>query len=501
MPIAPPSVGCTSTYDEQYQNYTLLAQPFIPLCYVPPACELYITGYTTTNVTLRGGSDGEITAGVSGNTGTTIQWYVDGTLEVGSGVTHTFTGLTAGFYEITAQEGDCLAQENDIQVLDGEFRTGTMGITSASDLTASENPIIYELRTAVTGVGQKTQLEIMVDSGTISDGDSITFSLTSPYQYTQKFYAKGFPNKSNYFLASVTTDDNGVNTGSNTRAEIAQSLADALQQDVLLPKVYRISYDGSNTITLDAREAGERFTLNTSNVVSSTSEIIVNGLQAGVNAYDGQQVDNYNIYVEVFMNNNQLQYPQIGNVNDYVRVPELELPFQSNNKHRFDIAPILKNFVFSSRPNYEQTGYTVQPDMLKPYFIRYGEKYPIVANTNTKKKRYKNFTGYKWVINSALDHYTANDMEAQGYLGDRVHDIKANFQGEVTYTGTTDATVTITDYLWDSGNTTGIQFRFVRDDDGYESDTGWQASSAHTFIGGSYFNGNVYIMVLLMEQL
>lgn len=487
---------CSSVETLYYKNYELTLQRNAPNCFTPETCTLEITGVTSTAASVKGASDGSLEATVSGATGSTITWYLDGAEQTSqTGLTATFTGLTAGFYNIRADEGECRDDYDDAQVLDGEFRTGDFTIVYAGDeavVSAAENPIIYELRTAKTGVGAKATVELKVGSGTVSDGDYFKFELTAPSVYTQYFYARGFPNKSNYFLASVTTDDDGVNTGTNTRAEIAQSLADALQQDVLIPKVYDITYDNLYTIRLKAKQTGERFTVNSSNIKTNTTNFTVNSIIEGANAYDGQQVDDYSVYAEVFYNNNTLQYPNVGSESDYRRIAELELPFNRSNRHRFDIAPIMKNFVFSSRPNYNETGYTIQPDMLKPYFLRYGERYPIVANTNTKKKRYKAQSDYKWVINSSLNHYSINNMDTQGYLGEGYHDIKADFDGTITSSGTTDVTINVDDYLSDSGNTTGIEFRFVRDSS-VTGDTGWQSGSSATFTGGTQFEGTIYI--------
>ena len=408
--------GCKTNEFIEYQSYTLLAQGLTINCgtITPPAlCDVEITTYTKVDVTTRGGSDGKITASYTGGTGTTGSciWTIDG-VNSGSGSTKVFSGLVAGFYQIAvSQDDDCLDSIDDIHILDGDFRTGDMVVTKPSNLTASENPISYEIRTATSSVGIYAEMNIIIagTGTTISDGNAIQFALTSPFEYTQTFYAKGFPNKSNYFLASILTNEVGVNVGTNTQAEIAQSLADSLQQDSVIPKVYYISYDGDVTINLKAKEVGEKLTL--ANRVTRTGiYIVLDNVNVGVNGYDGQQVDNYSIYTEVFLNNNRLQYPNTGSSYNYLRVAELELPFSQNNVHNFDISKILKNFVYSNRPSYDFTGYTILPDMMKPYFVRYGEKYPLVANTNTKKKRFKGTDDVKWVINSALGHYEKNNM-------------------------------------------------------------------------------------------
>lgn len=485
MPVFVPT-ECDSLDIRYRKNIQLTKQTNIPVCYVSPTCELDIINVSTTDVSVRGGSDGQIQASVSGNTGSTITWILNGTTQTETGTSITITGLEAGFYNLLAQEGNCQSLEQDIQVIDGEFRTGDMTVISPANLTASENPIIYNIRSSQSGEGKNAKCRVSIGTDTVNDGDYFKFVLNSPFEYTQTFYAKGFPNQSNYFLASNLTDDNGVNVGSNSNTEIAQSLADALQQDNFIPKIYRISYDGNRTITLTAREVGERFTLNTKNILTNTSNFNVNQVDEGSNSFDGQQLDGYSIYVEVFQNDNLLQYPNAGNSVDYVRIAELELPFNQNNIHRFDLSPILKNFVSTSRPNYNATGYTIQPNMLKPYFIRYGEKYPVVKNTNTKKKRFKGSTDIKWYINSALDHYIKNDMLNQGFLGNEgyYHNLDPNFTGSIIVGDSGDTiSFNIDDYLYNenSNRTINIKFRFYDEDMNYDS--GWIASNTYEMTG------------------
>jgi len=488
MPVYNPEPGtCESQEKYYFQNYELLLQPHTPVCYVPPACTLGFTGSTVvTNVTVKGGSDGEIEIGWSGMTGSTVSCYINGALDGTSGTgSYTFTGLIAGYYYILIEEGPCGEVLSDVQVLDGEFRTGPMIVNAPADLTAAENPTIWEIRTATAGAGKKATYTLSIGNGTVSDGDYITFNMTAPYAYSQTFYSKNFPNKSNYFLASALKDSDGNTVGANTQYEIAQSLADALQNDILIPKVYTISYDGQATITLRARENGTKFTLSNNNVTVSGTYLTGTLVQEGENTYDGQQVEGYSIYSEVFENENQLQYPDEGSVNDYERVAELELPFQQSNIHRFDVAPIMKNFVRGSRPVFGATGYTFQPDMLKPYFIRYGEKYPLIQNTSTKKKRYKGQTQVHWVISSSLDHYSTNDMEELGFLGDRLHNVNPNFTAIASNYGSptsNDSTLTFSNYLYDSADT-GTTYSFRVNDTTGSGDHGYQTGATFNLEG------------------
>jgi hypothetical protein len=48
--------------------------------------------------------------------------------------------------------------------------------------------------------------------------------------------------------------------------------------------------------------------------------------------------------------------------------------------------------------------------MMRPYYVKFGEMYPIVSNSNTIKKRYKVQSDVKWTINSALGYFDTNTM-------------------------------------------------------------------------------------------
>jgi hypothetical protein len=50
--------------------------------------------------------------------------------------------------------------------------------------------------------------------------------------------------------------------------------------------------------------------------------------------------------------------------------------------------------------------------------MKYGEKYPLVTGSNTKKKRYKGQTTFGWAMNSSLPFESSNDMSY--YFGDIV---------------------------------------------------------------------------------
>ncbi len=471
-------------------NYTLLLGLFKEDCGTPPIhCTLKITGSSHTDVTIRGADDGSITAAITGASGTTV-WYLNG-VEYFSGVTssHTFTGLTSGTYDVLiVDENDCLATLNDVLILDGEFRTGDFTVTSPTGLTAVENPIIIRVSTAVNNPNPLPNITTLSVDGNLSDGYSLQFNLTSPYSYTQTFYAKAYPNKPNYFLASTLNDQYGTPVGSNTHTEIATSLADALASDVLIPKIYYINNSGT-VVTLQAKETGSRFNLTTGNTVTTATGITVTQTQVGTDYCDGQITDNYSISCEVMANTDvTTQYPETGDATDFNKIAELILPFQPSNTHKFDISAILKSQINTPMPDVNMTGSTLLPSVMQPYFCKLSELYPLVANTNTVKKRYKTNTDVQWVINSSLDRYAANTM--QEYLGEDISSIHGDFGLTLSWTGGTGGTASVvfTDYVI-SGvtGTTGVEFSIWN----YNNTTiveAWQTGNTFTgVVAGDYY--------------
>lgn len=482
MPVIDGSWSTTTKSD-----FVLLAGYVPEDCGTPPIeCNLEITGWTKTDVSVRGANDGSITVGITGASGNT-QWYFNGAFAF-SGVTnlHTFTGLTSGIYDVTIiDELDCIASMENMQVLDGEFRTGSYFVTSPTGLTAVDNPIIIGVSTAISNPNPLQNITTLTVSGTVANGFSIKFALTSPFVYNQTFYAKGYPNKPNYFLASVLNNQVGTPVGNNSNTEIATSLADALNNDSVIPKIYYIN-NNNTVVTLTAKESGTKFLLYTGNTICSGPEIQVSNIQLPTDYCDGQTTDNYSISVEVMANiDTTNEYPETGQLSDFNKVAELILPFSPDNRHRFDISGILKSQVSTPIPDLTLSGSSLMPSVMQPYFVKISELYPLVPNTNTIKKRYKTDTDVQWVINSSLDRYNINNMEA--YLGENATNLNNNFT--VSFVITNEITVNITNALLDTGNTgtTNIKYSLWNSTNStiYEP---WQSSNSFVDIDwGTYY--------------
>ena len=482
--------GSTSVIVDRWFNFTLLPQQVIPFCEPPaPECELAIVDITTTAASERGTADGSIAIQISGiTTGETVTYYINGVAYITgtTATTHTVTGLTSGVYQVYILDtAGCFVTE-DAVILDGEFRTGNFIVQSPTNLTAVENPIIIGVGTAINSSSPRRNITTLDVVGDLTDGFNIRINLTSPYLYSQTFYSKAYPNKTNFFLASVLNNSVGIPVGTNTHTEIATSLAESLQKDTLIPRVYFINNDGT-TVTLEAKETGDRFDLTSSNMIASATGVTVTQTQAGRNFCDGQISDNYSISCEVMVNTNETnQYPELGDDIDYNRVAELILPFNPNNIHRFDISSILKNQVSTPMPDTTLTGSTLLPTIMQPFYCKLSELYPLVPNTNTIKKRYKTTVPVQWTINSSLDRYSPNIMD--DYLGIISSNIDADFGLDMSWSTT--GTVEFTDYLFElTGNTgtTNVMFSIWNN-----TNTGvtynWQTGDTFTGVtAGEYF--------------
>jgi hypothetical protein len=481
-------------YKWLYGNYMLLNQPAPEGCATPPpACTLEITSYVASGVTVRGDDDGQIYATISGWTGTTadVIWYLNGTPIVSGTSGYTFTGLTAGIYAITVIQGQCFDSVQGIDVIDGEFRTADFNATYQTALVAVENPIILRLATAVNTGSPLAGKSTFAITGTISDGDSVTITLEYPQAYTAVFTAKDFPNRDDYFLASILKNGNGNTVGSNTTIEIATSLAEAFNKDVILSRLY---YFRADTIYVyaTAKEMNSKLNLVTGVTVTTSGNITCTETVIGVSQYDGQIVQNYSLYADVYVNKSA-QYGQTLTIDTFNKVSQLELPFQTSNEHFFDLSPILKNFVSTSKIDFSVTGYTTLADMMCSYMVQYGEKYPLVPNESTKKSRVKATTSQLFCINSALDWEEENDMDE--HIGIDATNLNPNFGFTLTPVGSIpyDWDVLFTNVLISTGNTgtTSVEVSIWNYDNTSQVES-WRAyTSGFNNLAYNYYYGRV----------
>ena len=397
------------TYNEWLlDSVEVLSQVPVPNCVpLPPSCTWLINNTSATDPTQRGASDGTITANASING--TFSWYIDEVIDAGTLSGHTFTGLPAGTDYIKAVSGVCY-DEVTVVVGEGEFQSGDftyISPTTAGNIVATENPILLTLGTAINSATPDYSVSTFTVTGNIVDV-IVNFFITFPYNYLAEFRSKAYPDRSSFFLETLLKNQLGATVGNNTNEEIATSLGEALQNDPILSRIYYITTSGT-VVTMIAKEFGNVFDLNATNVLITGSNLVLANTTSGIAEFDGQLVPDYSLYTELFVNDT-VEYGATPVLNDYRRITELNLPFSQDNIHQFNVAPTLKNFVSTTKIPFTLTGVTFLAGMICSYFMKYGEKYPLVTGSNTKKKRSKGTTDQGWCINSALNFEDANRM-------------------------------------------------------------------------------------------
>lgn len=374
------------TYNEWLlDSVEILPQVPVPNCVpLPPSCTWLINNSSATDPTQRGASDGTITANTSING--TFSWYIDEVIDSGTLSGHTFTGLAAGTYYIKAVSGVCW-DEITVVVGEGEFVSGDftyISPTTAGNIVATENPILLTLGTAINSATPDYSVSTFTVTGAIVDV-VINFFITFPYNYEAEFRSKAYPDRSSYFIETLLKNQLGATVGNNTNEEISTSLGEALQNDPILNRIYYITTSGT-VVTMIAKEFGNVYDLNSTNVQITGSNLVLANPTSGIAEFDGQLVPDYSLYTELMVNDT-VEYGASPILNDFRRITELNLPFSQDNIHQFNVAPTLKNFVSTTKIPFTLTGVTFLSGMICSYFMKYGEKYPLVTGSNTKKKR------------------------------------------------------------------------------------------------------------------
>lgn len=289
----------------------------------------------------------------------------------------------------------------------------TISVTPPSSIVAGENPVVFTLSTGTIGSPSPAKAKLKVLS-TSTNNVTLTFALPA---YTKVFTGKDYPNNDSYFLTGTLKDANAVTVdGSITTSQIASSLADCLKKDIVISKNYYVNYSGSTIIELIAKTASSQYSLSSRVTSSNGSVVSFTSVSSGSDQYEGSQIPDYSLFVEVYKGDDSLELGTTFNNVNFERLTELNIPFSTDNIHRFDVGKIAKSFVKTYRPDFEQSGYTTSQNnnckYVLPFYLTYGESYPLVAGSNTNKKLQKGITSQVWVTNSSLSLVSANTMSS-----------------------------------------------------------------------------------------
>jgi len=286
-----------------------------------------------------------------------------------------------------------------------------VNITEPSNLLAGQNPIVISLSTGTVGAPETSKFRFRV-TNVPTNNHEIRFSLVQPTQYTKSFWANEQPFQDNFFFTSTIKDSAGnvVQSGITT-AMVANSLAEAIQKDLVLSRYYYINYSGGSNVYLIGKEPSSRLKLSASNVYSSNgSNITYDTLQDGADEFQGSTIQDYSLFVETFIDDSNAEYGEVLNMSNFNRLTEQVLPFSKDNIHRFDVHQVCNSYLSTPKPDLNQLGGTVSNSYIKPFAFRFGEKYRFVANENSVHKTNKGLTTFKWVMNAAIDNETANNL-------------------------------------------------------------------------------------------
>jgi hypothetical protein len=422
----------------------------------PPSCGLEITGVTSTNETILDAGDGTISISVSGNTGGTVTYTITKGLEqrtyAANTASHTFTGVTTGQWTIHVSEGACYDDwASEINILQGYFETSALSYSLPASIVASENPVVFELMTQPTGVSPANGIYTFTVANTIPTDFHIEFDLETPL-YNTTIWAKGFPNRSNYMLTSILTDAQGNQLTNNSYSDIAQSLAEAINSDLVLSKLYYVSVSNA-VVTLKTKEQTGKYNLinngnlyiyNQNNVITTTGVTFSTTTQ-GADQYQGSLTAGYGTWCTVFVSTSE-EFGGTQNLNNFIPVAELELPYlQSSNVMRYNLSDVLKPYCSTPKIDLTFTGYTTLLPCIRPYYINYGESFFLVKNSASKRKRQKGTTSgnIMYFMNASLPYEDVNDM--------------STYIGNYDLTGGTNQTVTGVTFLTLAPNPTYVQ--------------------------------------------
>ncbi|GHM98850.1 hypothetical protein WSM22_03400 [Cytophagales bacterium WSM2-2] len=284
-------------------------------------------------------------------------------------------------------------------------------------IVASENPIVLTLSTA-SHTTPTNAINTFTVNALLHNNDSVQITLSPDLNnYSLKIWAKDFPNQENYMLTQKVVNVSGSTLISpTTLQQIASSLAQCLQNDLVISKNYYVGSSGS-TVTMISKQQSSRFSIGSSQVtilnpsgIPTSTGITHTQVSAGADQYSGSLFSDYTLYADVYTDFfNTYGIGETITTSGFQRITGLELPYSVDNTHKFNFSNICKSLLSIDLPDFTQYS-TIDNNYLKPFFFSYGENYALVPGTSTKKKNEKGRTGIKWVLNGALDYSNANKM-------------------------------------------------------------------------------------------
>lgn len=298
-----------------------------------------------------------------------------------------------------------------------------------AEITLSENVNNFKFEPALTGGGAKSLL-LVQPLNYVAVGATIT--ITSNYG-SMVLTASATPS-ANEFWTNATV----VTPTAAYLQQVAESIADAINQNISFNNSYIISLNSPN-VTVYAKQYGSAFNFTASTSTPSTIYVFAS---AGSSYYESDNLTDYSCWAELYIgstdyadtiNKYEMEFvdkyiidsakneanlaPSV--VGDYV---EPILPYR-NNVSAY-LAYLLDKGQFSDGTLYPQLDhFGNQKKHLKPYFILYGDSFRYI--TNGQKKRYtKGCSKIRWVQLGAFDKLLPYNMADYTWLPNNTKNVK-----------------------------------------------------------------------------
>ena len=263
-------------------------------------------------------------------------------------------------------------------------------------IVASENPIVLTLSTAsnTTPANAKNTFTI---NALLHNNDSVQVTLSPALNKLSKLkvWAKDFPNSDNYMLTQKVLNASGSTVISpTTKAQIAGSLAQCLQNDLVISKNYYVGSSGA-TVTMISKQQSSRFSIGSSQVVilnpvgtATTTGITHTQITAGADQYSGSLFTDYSLFADVYTDFfNNYGIGQTITTSGFQRITGVELPYSIDNVHKFNFSNICKSYLSIALPDFTQYS-TIDNNYLKRFsFLPTGRLSARARHEHQKKTR------------------------------------------------------------------------------------------------------------------
>lgn len=248
--------------------------------------------------------------------------------------------------------------------------------TQAAKLSAVHYPVAFVFESEIIGTAAKASGGITITTAT--SGNYIKFDDDEVY-----IYCSDDPQFGQFF-----------STAAASLSDVAISLAYAINENPALNYKYLATpIPAFGVVSIQAVKDGSRF----NQTITVPAGIATTNLTGGADAYRGQGLDNYEVWVELRLATGTYN----GSTTTTDQVGIFSVKYNENNEYYFDFSDVLKNYVsYGSTPLTQGTVFQYINGSATPYSLVYGEGYSS-GSTYVRKYFVDSIQG-NWVVNTSL---------------------------------------------------------------------------------------------------